>query len=348
MSELGVCTAGDIGGQVAAWQAVNKTLSQLRPTLIERWRDTDPAVVMFTGCGSVNYLSATAAALAGPALGIPALSAPAGALLRPSSVPFGDPAKTLLVATSRSGETSELLQAVDSFRDMGGLEVWGITTRSQSSLVSRCDLVIAEDDGFEPSVVQTRSFSSLLSLLQGTVATVAGAALPDPVALGSAGERSLDQAKALVANIDALGRYTRVLFLASGPGFGIAQEGQLLMSEMALTDSAAYHLLDFRHGPMSMVDSETLVVAILDGDATSGERAVLDDVISFGADVLALTVGNAHPVGQFCINVDPGGLGQLALFMPPLQVLAHQRATLRGLDPDVPRNLSAVVVLDGD
>lgn len=347
MLSLGTETAADIAGQVEAWRAVSETLSGLRPAITTLWRASDPSAVLFIGCGSGSYLSATAAALVPAAFGIPGLSAPAGALLRPSPAPFGDASRTLLVVTSRSGETSEVLAAIDAFRDLGGTEVWGVTTRSSSALVDRCDCVIAEDLGFESSVVQTRSFSSLLSMLQGTIVMASGAALPDPMTLAAAGEASLSNAKLLLDEMESLAGYDRVLFLASGPGFGIAQEGQLLMSEMALTDSAAYNLLDFRHGPISMVDSGTLVVAILEENATAEERTVLDESAALGADVLALTTADAEPVAHFSINVDPDGLGQLVLFMPTLQLLAHRRATRRGLDPDNPRNLSAVVVLDG-
>jgi glucosamine--fructose-6-phosphate aminotransferase (isomerizing) len=46
----------------------------------------------------------------------------------------------------------------------------------------------------------------------------------------------------------------------------------------------------------------------------------------------------------------PEGLSDVTrsvLYLPPVQLLANERASMLGLDPDAPRNLNHVVVLDG-
>ena len=50
------------------------------------------------------------------------------------------------------------------------------------------------------------------------------------------------------------------------------------------------------------------------------------------------------------VTPTPPGVSDLArgpLYLPAVQLLAHERALLLGLDPDAPRNLGAVVVLGG-
>ncbi len=347
MTTLGTATADDINHQVDAWVSVNRMLRDRADEIRHAWNALDIDSVHFIGSGSVNYLSQTAAPLLQTATGISASSDPASAFLVRSGFPVANPERTLLVAISRSGETTELVEAVSSFQQRGGNTVWGITTRSNSSLAGRSDLVIAEDLGFEGSVVQTRSFSSLLAMMQGVVATISGDALPPDGQLAASGESCLASADLLSSDLEVLGTCERVIFLASRLGFGLALEGQLLMNEMALTDSVAHQFLDFRHGPISMVDEHTLVVGLLDAAVTDQEVALLNDVAGLGASVVTLSMGPDGPSGQPSLQVDPHGLRHLPLFMPAMQKMAHRRALARNLDPDNPRHLSAVVILDG-
>src|SRR5690349_25067531 len=71
--------------------------------------------VIFTGCGSTYYLSLAAAALYQELTGCPARAVPAGELVLNSKTVLTDQ-KTLLVAVSRSGTTSETLKAVENFK----------------------------------------------------------------------------------------------------------------------------------------------------------------------------------------------------------------------------------------
>lgn len=347
MTAIGSNTLNDINGQTEAWCSAATMLKERAPELRAAWDALDIDAVHITGCGSVNYLAQTVAPLLQSATGLPCSADPGAAFLGGHQTPVAHPDRTLLLTASRSGETTEVLEAVAAFRAAGGREVWCITTRSESSLAGIADMVVSDDEGFEPSVVQTRSFSSLLAMAQGLVQIIGGQTVVPAIKLDTAGPSCLAQAEAAVNNLTNLEELDRVIYLSTRTGFGLAQEGQLLMSEMALTDSAAHQLLDFRHGPISMVDERTLVVALLEPSTTERESAVLDDVARFGGTVLTLSMGLNGPVGQPTVAVDPDQLGYLPLLLPAMQLLAHRRAVVRAIDPDQPRNLSAVVILDG-
>ena len=68
----------------------------------------------------------------------------------------------------------------------------------------------------------------------------------------------------------------RFYFLGSGIRYGLACEANLKMKEMTLTHSEAFHFLEFRHGPMSMVNSETAVIGLLSDANRVHEMAVLE------------------------------------------------------------------------
>jgi glucosamine--fructose-6-phosphate aminotransferase (isomerizing) len=63
----------------------------------------------------------------------------------------------------------------------------------------------------------------------------------------------------------------------------------LKMKEMSLSYAEAYHFLEFRHGPMSMVNGSTLIVGLLSQAAYEHELALLREMRGLGARVLAIT-----------------------------------------------------------
>jgi glucosamine--fructose-6-phosphate aminotransferase (isomerizing) len=85
------------------------------------------------------------------------------------------------------------------------------------------------------------------------------------------------------------------------------------------------------------------VVGLLDPARAPLERAVYDDVAALGSPVVTIGAGGTHDVpAALPARVRP------VLHLLPLQLLALERALAKGLDPDSPRHLSAVIHLDDD
>jgi glucosamine--fructose-6-phosphate aminotransferase (isomerizing) len=143
-------------------------------------------------------------------------------------------------------------------------------------------------------------------------------------------------------------RLSQVFFLGSGPRYGLACEAMLKLKEMSLTTSEAYHFLEFRHGPKSMVDETTLVVGLVSDAAREAETAVLREMKELGATIWILAESGhdlswADHVVLFESNLPE--LCRLPLYLPVLQLFAYYRSVGKGLDPDAPRHLDAVVQL---
>jgi glucosamine--fructose-6-phosphate aminotransferase (isomerizing) len=166
--------------------------------------------------------------------------------------------------------------------------------------------------------------------------------------LPSLGERLIQNNQPLAQSLGEDLDLSQVFFLGSGPRYGLANETMLKLKEMSLTTSEAYHFLEFRHGPKSMVDERTLVVGLLSDAAREAEAAVLREMKDLGATVLALAeAGDGldwadHVV---CFEADLPELARLPLYLPVLQLLAYYRSVGKGLNPDAPRHLDAVVQL---
>lgn len=345
----GELTYHEITSQPDAWEDALRAFAGLETAVRDAWAALGIRNVVFAGCGSTHYLSLTAAALFRELTGVPTQGVPASEILfYDDTVP--DPATTLLVAVSRSGTTTETLAAIDRFRERDGAAVWVVTCYPESPMAAGADLVLPATAAREESVAQTRSFASMLMLCQALAACVAGA---DWRAL----ERVPDLGRDLIARSEPLaraigGRLTddRLYFLGSGSRYGLASEAMLKMTEMSLTVAAAFHFMEFRHGPMSMVEPGTQIVGLLSAGQAPHERAVLREMQALGAATLVLDPTGDPGDATWSIAL-PGDLPAWAraiLYLPPLQLLACHRALAKGLDPDQPRNLAAVIHLQED
>ncbi len=336
-------TETEILSQPEAWeQALEVCASEA--TLLEGLFKRAPGEVIFTGCGSTYYLSQAAAALYQTLTGQPARAVPAGdLLLNPQAYQARD-ASTLLVAVSRSGTTTETLRAVQSFRVRAADPVLVITNYGSSPLAELSDLTLAVSKGQEQSTAQTRSFASMYVAACGMSALAAGRKdlLEAMGGLPAAGKRLIQQygpaAQALGADLS----FNRFYYLGSGTLYGLACEVNLKMKEMSLTDSEAFHFLEFRHGPMSMVSPQTMIAGLLSETNRTHEQQVLDEMQALGGRVFSLAESQAD------VNFDsrlPEAVRGV-LYLPALQLMALGRALAKGLDPDRPHNLSSVIQLN--
>ncbi len=199
-----------------------------------------------------------------------------------------DAEHTLLVAISRSGTTSETVAAIRKFRALGGAGVWGITCYPETPVAQDVDLVFTIPGAQEESIAQTRSFASMLVVVQALAGYLGGQDASMLEVLPKVAQSILAQAEAGMASLAGNLELTRFFFLGSGPQFGMASEAMLKMKEMSLTGSEAYHFYEFRHGPKAMVDDTTLVVGLLSKAAYAQEQAVLQEMADLGGTILSL------------------------------------------------------------
>jgi len=347
MSSDGQYTFDEIKSQPSVWEQVLQAFVAGQPAVAAGWKRLNPRSVLFIGCGSTYYLSQTAATLFQSLTGIPARALPSSELLFFPSQLLLDPEHTLLVAISRSGTTTETLQAVNQFRMKGGRAVWAISCYPDNDLAQMCDLALLAEAAHEKSVAQTRSFSSMLLLAKALAATAAGIEISPLTSLPNVLRQILESTGDLLESLGQRLDLQRLYFLGSGFQFGIANEVMLKMKEMSLTYSEAFHFMEFRHGPMSMANAEALVVGLLGRETRVHEEQVLKEMVGLGAETFGLNTGSNHCC-HYQVDFDTSipSWAMPALYLPPLQLVAYYRAIAKGLDPDNPRNLEAVVSLD--
>jgi len=206
-------------------------------------------------------------------------------------------------------------------------------------MASLADIALAVPEGDEKAIVMTRSFLSQTSLLMRL-----GARLGDP-----AFARDLDslpqhwtETEPFVQRAFELAATnpSRVVVLGGGAAFGLANEAVLKMTETSQVPASAFHPLEFRHGPMSVCEPGMLVIGLLGGQAETAERRVVEESAALGATTWVL-----GPQGP---GAGLGPIARLPLALYALQALAFGVAVARGRDPESPRHLEQVVVIEDE
>lgn len=344
---LGNYTYSEICSQGVIWK---KTLDGLKGQIpkISEWLTKDHDEVLFIGCGSTYYLSFAVAKTWITLKNEPARALPSSEMwLYPESV--FTKKKPLLVAISRSGETTETINAIDAFRKHTNESQLVIGCYPESSMAKNSDFTLLCPDAQEKSIAQTRSFSSMFITSQYLSALAANQSdylnqiktLPDKFS------SLLENNESRIKDLASEKRFQHFVFLGSGINYGIASEAMLKMKEMSLSVSEVFHFMEFRHGPMSVVTDKSLIIGLISDSQKEAELKVLRDMKALGATTMALIENSSGGEADHTYEINSGITQELrgALFLPILQLLSFYTATSKGLDPDKPTNLSRVVRL---
>jgi glucosamine--fructose-6-phosphate aminotransferase (isomerizing) len=340
---IGVYTHNEIYSQPEAWNTaltvLAKNLSDIQ-SIIPLQGDQ----VIFTGCGSTYYLAMAAAALTQQMTGFPCRAFPASELWLYPRSSYVD-GKSLLVAVSRSGETTETLRACENFLANHRGTLLTLSCYPNMPLARMGSINVVLPSGQEQSVAQTRAFSTLYLATVALACVWAGRTdLFDSLSsLPESCSRVLDQAAPLAAEIGRDASIDRFYWLGSGPRYGLAAELSLKMKEMSLSHSEPFHFLEFRHGPISMVTKSSLIVGLLSSVNEKREAAVLTDVKALRSRV----VGIAESGGSIQFKSSLDEAIRNVLYLPVGQMIAYERSISKGLNPDLPNNLDTVVKLQG-
>jgi fructoselysine-6-P-deglycase FrlB-like protein len=212
-----------------------------------------------------------------------------------------------MVYVSRTGTTTEVLDALR--RAPARVRTTAISADPGSPLVQEAGAVVLLDFSAERSVVSSRFITSTIVLLRAHLDQ-------DVHALPDAAAREL--ARPLPPG---LAERTEFTFLGRGWAAAVADEAALKLREASRTWAESYPALEYRHGPISVSDSGTVVWAL--GEVPP---SLLADARRTGAMVVASA---ADPL----------------VSLTGAQRLAVELAERKGIDPDQPRALSRSVIL---
>jgi glucosamine--fructose-6-phosphate aminotransferase (isomerizing) len=270
--------------------------------------------------------------------------------------------RTLVVAISQSGETTDTLAAVQAAHGFGA-RVLAITNTKGSLITREADAVLLTKAGPEICVASTKAFAcqvAALDLLALALADIRGV-----IAVGELREigrglrlapEKVEETLGLLGSrveeaIEIFGDARCSLFLGRGISYPVALEGALKLKEISYLPSEGYPAGEMKHGPIALVDEHCPVVAVL-GEGLVREKTLsnVEETVARGASVIAVArMGDraAERMARLVLPI-PEAPEILAPFIcsVPLQLLAYHVARHRGLDVDKPRNLAKSVTVE--
>ncbi len=267
----------------------------------------------------------------------------------------------LLIVVSQSGETADTLAALRLAKAQGA-KVLAITNVVGSTVSREADAVFYTWAGPEIAVASTKAFTTQLlsiNLILLTLGRVRGT-LDDAAhdRLVAALGHLPDQAAALLEAEEAIARSAHrhyamedAYFLGRNLDYAIALEGSLKLKEISYIHSEAFAAGELKHGPIALIEPETLVIAIATQSALYEKLASnLKEVKARGARVLAICPEGAGIIRNLADEVvllpatEEVLLPVLAVI--PTQLFAYHCSVERGFDVDKPRNLAKSVTVE--
>ncbi|WP_247731484.1 glutamine--fructose-6-phosphate transaminase (isomerizing) [Halovivax limisalsi] len=269
-----------------------------------------------------------------------------------------DPAETLSVAVTQSGETADTLSALRE-ADAAGARTLGVTNTLGSSVTREADDALFIRAGPEIGVAATKTFASQVTTLallavavgraRGTLsAASAREHLEALTSLPGAIQQVLDEEGQVEETARAYADSDAFFFVGRRYGHPVALEGALKLKEIAYDHAEGFAAGELKHGPLALVTEETPVLAVLtDG---SNPRETLNNVAEVqarGAPAIGVT-GGGLDAGTLdtTFEVPDAGIFEPLVANVYFQLFAYHVADAKGRSIDKPRNLAKSVTVE--
>ncbi len=317
--------------------------------------------IYLVACGSAYYVSILAKYTFEKVCRIPTEAIMASEFRY--SVPVVDE-RDLVIIISQSGETADTLAALREAKRLGARTL-AVVNVVGSAIAKAADQTIYTWAGPEIAVATTKAFSTQLAvvyLLALHIAKELGTLEDTRIRELTAQLETLPEAVSEVLtqeNLEAIQYYASqyygrhdAFYIGRNLDSAVCLEGSLKLKEVAYLHSEAYPAGELKHGPISLIEEGTLVVALATNPTLFDKTmANIREVRARGADVLCITLkeltreAKENTQGILCVpTVDP--MFQPSLALIPLQIFAYYMALNRGCDVDKPRNLAKSVTVE--
>lgn len=317
--------------------------------------------IYIVACGSSNYVGCLGKYIIEKTCRIPVEPILASEF-RYSEPVMGD--DTLVLIISQSGETADTKAALEEAKRHGARTL-AIVNVVGSAIAKEADDVIYTWAGPEIAVATTKAFSTQLCviyLIALYIADLIGTMEKAEYQAIVSELMKLDQKISLCLTPENIARiryyaeqYFKVhdaFFIGRNVDCGICMEGSLKLKEIAYIHSEAYAAGELKHGPISLIEEGTLVVAVATVDSLFEKTmSNVKEVRARGADVLGITTEKFEAeikktVSSVVTVPETHPMLQPSLTIVPLQVFAYYVSLLRDCDVDKPRNLAKSVTVE--
>lgn len=267
----------------------------------------------------------------------------------------------IFIVISQSGETADTLAALRLAKEAGA-KVIAITNCVGSTVSREADEVIYTWAGPEIAVASTKAYTTQLMCLyllaikmgkeRGIISDENYKKLLSEIAtIPEKAQKIVDNQAEIQKFASQQFNKSKIFYIGRLFDSASSLESALKLKEVSYMHCEAFAAGELKHGPIALIDKDTLVVAI----ATEPElyeklASNIVEVKSRGAVTMAITLDKKGAFNNCCDSVitipdtDPALASMLSII--PAQLFAYYCSILRGNDPDKPRNLAKSVTVE--
>ena len=265
---------------------------------------------------------------------------------------------TLCIFITQSGETADTIAALKLAKSKGATTL-AVSNVEGSSITREADFVTYTHAGPEIAVASTKAYTSQITLLGILVIYFAETLGKNTKILEDMKKAILElpaKTEQLLSDITEIKNFAHevyqvkdVFFLGRGLDYNSSVEGSLKLKEISYIHSEAFYSGELKHGPIALIEKDTLVVSVLTvQDLMDKSISNIQEVITRGAKTLIITdkilensnftkIIKVPETNQFLTPI---------LSIIPLQLFAYYISKEKGLDVDKPRNLAKSVTVE--
>ena len=282
--------------------------------------------------------------------------------------------KTLCIFISQSGETADTIAAI-KLAKANGAKTIGIINAIDSTMTRLVDTTLYTHAGPEIAVASTKAYTCQVTLLTILALYISEklniedlkneikTTKQDILNLPKLVENQLKNTDYIKEISNKSYKNHDIYFIGRGQDYAVALEGSLKLKEISYIHSEAYASGELKHGPIALIENNTLVLGIATNPVTAPKTmSNIEEVIARGADTIFITNQNSTTDElsenksitksdiekvHYLIEVPEINtfLSPISTIIP-MQLFAYYIAKTKKLDVDKPRNLAKSITVE--
>ncbi len=257
--------------------------------------------------------------------------------------------ESLLIVVSQSGETADVLEAMNVAKSKGA-KVLSIVNVEGSSIAHQSDYSLQIKAGPEKAVASTKAATSQMALFLLIATAMKGELQEGRRLLADVASqindmlnpRFLDYIKAVA---EVIKDHENLYIIGKAENYPMALEAAIKIQEVSYIHAEGFAAGELKHGPIALITEGTPCISFVANDEV--KKDVINNTIELkarGAYIIGISP-EKHEVFDEWIKVPDVGVASPLVNIIPVQLLAYYLGVMRGLDPDMPRNLAKSVTV---
>lgn len=257
--------------------------------------------------------------------------------------------KTLMIAVSQSGETADVLEAIETAKKKK-VKVISLLNVFGSTMMRMSDDVFMINAGIEKAVVSTKATTAQLAVMLLLAYATAGKLKEGKILLLNTAAQVNDMLNPRYENhikklAEKLKEAKNAYVIGRSVNYPMASEAAIKLMETCYIHAQGFAGGEMKHGPIALIEKgEPCIVLVANDESKDEIISNATEVKARGGYIIGISPDN-NEVFDYWIKVPDVGVASPIVNIIPIQMLAYHIAVLRGLDPDKPRNLAKSVTV---